>query len=629
MQKLEITEALFGELYPFVINDSVTDIKWNGKNVWIDDLKKGRYVVKNANGKPLKLDDGWINIFATKLANTMNVNFNPSSPSLQAETDELRIHIVHKFVSGEESFSFTIRKTPSVSRLAHIDLIGTGYFDEIINAILPAMIRSRMAGCVIGDVGAGKTELEKYLCQFIPDTDGIITVEDTLEMKLPKLYPNKDIISLKVSNKYTAVDAIRDALRLLTKWLILSEARGREIVQVMEAASTGCVAMTSIHAENAWDIPDRMLNMAGDESREGFENDIYTFFNYAVKVKKGFTAEGIQRKVDQLVFFSRDGGKNTTTVFYKDGKLTGEELPPSILEKLRNETEFLKLYCKIFNKEYVDHADHAFDKFNKKNVVDVKVESVKEEIEEPTQEKSRTEDTVVEEIPEKIKENLNVLNKETSIEETPTVEELKEDLNPVSEEAAEAEEPIKNNESSVEENADQIEEAPTEKTSIEQAEKKAPVLEEFRDLEPINEEFSPIRKEHDLSTASEMDELDDLPSLDELPAEDTFANKKENTTVEALENAKANENNLYSPEEVEELEELPDYNDSNEDLEENDETKEFSIPLNENSNENDFGETKKFDFSLIDNEQGNQDENLDDLEDLEDIDDDFSSENRG
>ena len=131
-------------------------------------------------------------------------------------------------------------------------------------------------------------------------------------------------------------------------------------MQVMEAASTGCVAMTSIHAENAWDIPDRMLNMAGDESREGFESDIYTFFNYAVKVKKGITENGIVRKVDQLVFFSHENGQNKTTIFYKDGKLTGEELPAPILEKMRNETEFLKLYCKLFNKPFVDHSDQSF-----------------------------------------------------------------------------------------------------------------------------------------------------------------------------------------------------------------------------------------------------------------------------
>lgn len=438
MEKLEITEAIFGALYPYVIDDNVTDIKWNGRNVWIDDLNKGRYKARDYKGNYLKLDYDWIKSFAAKLSNTMNTNFNNSSPSLQAETDELRIHVVHSFVNGTNDFLLTIRKTPSVSRLEHIDLIASGYVDETIEKLLPAIIRSRLSGCVIGDVGAGKTELEKYLCKFIPENDGIITVEDTLEMKLTKLYPEKDVASLKISKSYTAVDAIRDALRLLVKWLILSEARGREIVQVMEAASTGCVAMASIHAENAWDIPDRMLNMAGDESREGFENDIYTFFNYAIKVKKGFTEKGIQRKIDQVVFFSRENNENKVTIFYKDGKLTGEELPQVILDKMRDQKEFLEMYCKIFNKPFkkdevdVVETKPVLEVINK----DIEIKDTPEIVwEEKTEEISNKEPLLDNE-----NEKPSLIDKENLVKNT----EQKED--PDLEKKSETIEPISNNE---------------------------------------------------------------------------------------------------------------------------------------------------------------------------------------
>lgn len=438
MEKLEITEAIFGALYPYVIDDNVTDIKWNGRNVWIDDLNKGRYKARDYKGNYLKLDYDWIKSFAAKLSNTMNTNFNNSSPSLQAETDELRIHVVHSFVNGTNDFLLTIRKTPSVSRLEHIDLIASGYVDETIEKLLPAIIRSRLSGCVIGDVGAGKTELEKYLCKFIPENDGIITVEDTLEMKLTKLYPEKDVASLKISKSYTAVDAIRDALRLLVKWLILSEARGREIVQVMEAASTGCVAMASIHAENAWDIPDRMLNMAGDESREGFENDIYTFFNYAIKVKKGFTENGIQRKIDQVVFFSRENNENKVTIFYKDGKLTGEELPQVILDKMRDQKEFLEMYCKIFNKPFkkdevdVVETKPVLEVINK----DIEIKDTPEIVwEEKTEEISNKEPLLDNE-----NEKPSLIDKENLVKNT----EQKED--PDLEKKSETIEPISNNE---------------------------------------------------------------------------------------------------------------------------------------------------------------------------------------
>ena len=33
----------YGVLYPYIVSEDVTDINWNGRQLWIDDLKKGRY----------------------------------------------------------------------------------------------------------------------------------------------------------------------------------------------------------------------------------------------------------------------------------------------------------------------------------------------------------------------------------------------------------------------------------------------------------------------------------------------------------------------------------------------------------------------------------------------------------
>ena len=34
----------YGVLYPYVMEETVTDIHWNGRQLWIDDLEKGRYM---------------------------------------------------------------------------------------------------------------------------------------------------------------------------------------------------------------------------------------------------------------------------------------------------------------------------------------------------------------------------------------------------------------------------------------------------------------------------------------------------------------------------------------------------------------------------------------------------------
>ena len=344
----EVNEELFKDLWPYIQDENVTDIKWNGSNLWVTDLNKGRYLDDS-----ISLNEEWLRIFTGVVANSVNENFNLSKPTLMAETKELRIQAEHESIAGDGKTCIAIRKTPSYSRLAHKDLIKEGYANEYILKLLPCLMRARLSGIITGDVGSGKTELEKYLCSYIPEQDPIVTVEDTLEMKLKNLYPEKDIYSMKVSDKFHEADAIKDALRLNTKWLIISESRGRDIARIMEGASSGCVALTSIHCENVWEVPDRIINMAGEDISTNLENDIYTFFDYAIKVKADYSPNGVKRSIDQICFFDRHDKTNEIKILVKDGKIQNEFLPERIFEKfLKNkEKEFLLLYTKNLKDE--------------------------------------------------------------------------------------------------------------------------------------------------------------------------------------------------------------------------------------------------------------------------------------
>lgn len=350
---LKYDENLFGILWKYIVDPNVTDVKWNGQNVWINDINKGRYKVYNDDGTPMKLDKDWVQIFCSRIANSVNENFNISEPSLKAETPELRIQAEHGSVSGDGTVAIAIRKTPKTSRLADQDLKKNKYLDEVIEALLPCLMKARLSGIVTGDVGAGKTELIKYMIGFIPEEDGIVTVEDTLEMKANYLYPSKDIYPMRITDTFTTENAIVDALRLLTKWLILAEARGREINRVIEGASTGCRSLCAIHAEHAWEIPDRIINMAGEGARQSIVNDVYTFFDYAIKVKADVTDEGIHRYINEVVFFDRADGKNTIYTIYRDAKLTDTKLPVRLQKILVRECgEEGKNFLRLYRKKY-------------------------------------------------------------------------------------------------------------------------------------------------------------------------------------------------------------------------------------------------------------------------------------
>lgn len=349
-------ESLFGDLWPFIQNDDVTDIRWNGRQLWIENLKSGRYLTD------IKLSDEFLNIFTQKIAVAQNVNFNRSTDSLQASTDILRIHCIHPDHTGDHTYSLSIRKVPAVARITNQTIKETAYADEFFIQLLGALVRSRCKGIVIGDVGAGKTELLKYVASFVPANMSMMTIEDTLEMKLPVIYPDKDITSVLVMKKgYTTENAIRDALRLETKYLWNAEARGREIKTLMETASTGCCCWSTIHTSDVWLIPDRIVQMAGaGEDQESLENDVYTFFDVGIKVKKETTENGVHRRIDQICFFDRTDKVNHTTIFYRNGQYTGKNLPKALITKLSEagELEVLRIAKERFYHPKAKRNDH-------------------------------------------------------------------------------------------------------------------------------------------------------------------------------------------------------------------------------------------------------------------------------
>ncbi len=115
----------YGLLYSYIVDDNVTDINWNGSQLWIDDLSKGRYMA------PEVLSTDFVSRFTSLLASVVSVPFNKMAPVLEAETEELRVSIVHPSVAHSGS-TISLRKIPAVRRLTQEDMILSGYCDERI-----------------------------------------------------------------------------------------------------------------------------------------------------------------------------------------------------------------------------------------------------------------------------------------------------------------------------------------------------------------------------------------------------------------------------------------------------------------------------------------------------------------
>ena len=318
-------DELFSEIAQEINNDNVTDIEWDGYNLWITELGIGSYI----SGK--ELSDRYVENVSIKLANIMGVSFNRSRPILEANTEKLRISIWHESRCHKKSMS--IRKIPEYLRFSHKDLVESDYAPESIINLLENSVTAHLSIVVGGQPHAGKTELVKYLSTKIPHNEKAGVYEDNQEIHYRKINPNKKCVEFFVDDKVTYQDIIKAGLRHNIDWILLSESRGPEVAHLLNSLSTGSYCMTTMHLDEVRDMPDRMYNMLGNSSvNERFINSVYKYIDLVVLVE---CDKHEKRRIKQIGFLSRCNSVNHCGVIYEDGTFTDETVPEDILDKFK------------------------------------------------------------------------------------------------------------------------------------------------------------------------------------------------------------------------------------------------------------------------------------------------------
>ena len=179
----------FGPLKEFLEEDNITDISYsNGGQVWLKTLDKGIYQVHRPD-----INNAFMEKLAFQCSNVMGKTFNMAHPFLDAESAELRMNFVHDSIATN-GIACLIRKTPAKIRLNKDKLLNEQYITEQLHDFLVKCVEGHANIMVAGETGSGKTELVKYLASKTKEDEKIITIEDTLELHLDKILPEKEII---------------------------------------------------------------------------------------------------------------------------------------------------------------------------------------------------------------------------------------------------------------------------------------------------------------------------------------------------------------------------------------------------------------------------------------------------
>ncbi len=162
-------------------------------------------------------------------------------------------------IHGEDAVLRVLDKESMSEKFAKLSLDVVGFADSDLLKFRRYIKEPYGMVLVTGPTGSGKTTtLYAALSEIKNDEDKIITIEDPVE------YQIKGITQIPVNEKkgLTFARGLRSILRHDPDKILVGEIRDQETAQIaINAALTGHLVFTTVHANNVLDVLGRFLNM--------------------------------------------------------------------------------------------------------------------------------------------------------------------------------------------------------------------------------------------------------------------------------------------------------------------------------------------------------------------------------
>ena len=135
-----------------------------------------------------------------------------------------------------------------------------GTLDVALREFVRAAMSAKKSCIICGGTGAGKTTLLRAMAADIAPAERLVTIEDSLELGLdrfPDLHP--DVVALEAREPnlegeggVSLAELVRWALRMSPDRVIVGEARGEEVLALLNAMSQGTDgSMATLHASSS------------------------------------------------------------------------------------------------------------------------------------------------------------------------------------------------------------------------------------------------------------------------------------------------------------------------------------------------------------------------------------------
>lgn len=265
-ERVNLTDELYssirglGLLDMIIKDDDITEVMINGTDeIFIE--KSGKIERLNQSfDSQRKLED-----IIQRIVGRAGREVNQSNPIVDTRLpDGSRVSVVLPPVALKGP-TLTIRKFSKIPMTVE-QLIKYKSITPQIAKVLETLVKAKYNIFISGGTGSGKTTFLNALSNYIPNTERVITIEDSAELQIVGI---DNLVKLETRNSnssgkgsITIRDLIKTSLRMRPERIIVGEVRGVEALDMLQAMNTGHDGSLSTgHANSTVDMLSRLETM--------------------------------------------------------------------------------------------------------------------------------------------------------------------------------------------------------------------------------------------------------------------------------------------------------------------------------------------------------------------------------
>ncbi len=258
---VEVEHETFGlgPIEPLMRDPTISDVLVNGpREVYVE--RRGKLDRTDVQFR----DDAHLMQIIERIVSRVGRRVDESTPMVDARlSDGSRVNAIIPPLALDGPV-LSIRRF-SVDPYKISDLLNFGTLTPTLAETIAAAVKARLNILVSGGTGSGKTTLLNVLSNAIPNSERIVTIEDSAELQLQQDHVVRletRPANIEGRGAVTQRDLVRNALRMRPDRIIVGEVRGAEALDMLQAMNTGHDgSISTVHANSTRDALSRLETM--------------------------------------------------------------------------------------------------------------------------------------------------------------------------------------------------------------------------------------------------------------------------------------------------------------------------------------------------------------------------------